>query len=171
MTAQDIPQVGLFGSMKGDWREKHIIPVLKTLGVTYFHPGAEGGAWTEEMGRREAEVLASCETIVMVINDTTPAFGGLAEAGWSALGAARRGQMFILCVELEYTWKLPRWMRLIPGLEPMRREAEGYAVRTRSLVVKHAKEFENEIAELIVAENMEQVIAALKEKYAPTTGA
>lgn len=166
MTAQDIPQVGLFGSMKGNWREKHVIPVLKQLGVTYFHPGATGGKWTEAMGRREAEVLASCETIVMVINGTTPAFGGLAEAGWSALGAAQRGQTFILCVEPGYTWALPWWMRWIPGLERMRREAEGYAVRTRSLVVKHAKEFEGQVEHLTVADSTEQVIATLRAKYA-----
>ncbi len=93
-----IPQVGLFGSMKGGWREKHVIPVLEQLGVTYFHPGVTGGEWTEEMGQREAEVLANCETIVMVVNDSTPTLGGLTEAGWSAWGAAQRGQTFIHAV-------------------------------------------------------------------------
>lgn len=165
MTTPDIPQVGLFGSMKGNWREQHVIPVLKQLGVTYFHPGSPDQEWTEAMGRREAEIMAGCETIVMVINDSTPAFGGLAEAGWSALGAAQRGQTFILCVQPGYTWALPWWMRLIPGLEGMRREAEGYAVRTRSLVVKHAREFEGQVEHLTVAESIDEVIAVLKKTY------
>lgn len=61
----DYPQVVLFGSIYGGWRESPIIPVLEELGVSYYHPFQEGG-WTRESGDREAEVMARCETIVNV---------------------------------------------------------------------------------------------------------
>ncbi|MEL6527164.1 MAG: hypothetical protein AAFQ07_15785, partial [Chloroflexota bacterium] len=89
------PQVALFGSMGGNWREDHVIPLLKQLGVSYFHPGIENKQWTQVMGYREADVMENAETVIMVINHSSPGFGGLAEAGWAALGAEKRGQTFI----------------------------------------------------------------------------
>ncbi len=165
MAQQNTPQVGLFGSIYGDWREKHVIPVLDELKVSYFHPGTPDQVWTEEMGQREAEVMQQAETIVMVINNETPAFGGLGETGWAALGAARREQTFILYVQPGYTWRASRWQRLIPGVGALIKEMEDYAQRTRSLVIKHAKRHAQDIDRLIVVDSLPEIAAALRRLY------
>jgi DNA-binding beta-propeller fold protein YncE len=51
-----IPQVVLFGSIYGDWRERHVIPVLTELNVTYYNPLQPQG-WTHQVGDIEAEYV------------------------------------------------------------------------------------------------------------------
>jgi hypothetical protein len=159
------PQVVLFGSISGDWREQYVIPLLDELGVTYYHPGKPEGAWTEDLGRREGEVMAHAETIVMVFNNETPAFGGLAEAGWAALGCVQRGQTFILYIEPRYATSRPWWSRLIPDAQQWVAGIEGYANRTRFLVQEHAQRLADEIDGLFVVTSIEAVLAALKKRY------
>lgn len=165
MAQQSTPQVGLFGSIYGEWREKHIIPVLDELKVSYFHPGTPDQVWTEEMGKREAEVMQQAETIVMVINDEKPAFGGLGETGWAALGAVQRKQTLILYVQPGYTWRVPAWQRWLPGMKNLIKEMEDYAQRTRSLVTEHAKRHAQENERLIVVDSLAGVVAELKRLY------
>lgn len=62
------PQVALFGSTGGDWREDYVIPLLDKLKVTYYHPAELNTTWTQVHGTREADVMLYAETIVMVIN-------------------------------------------------------------------------------------------------------
>lgn len=162
---QSYPKVGLFGSIQGGWREDHVIPLLKELGVSYFHPGASSEGWTQVMGLREADVLENCETIVMVINDSTPGFGGLAEAGWSALGANTRGQNFILYVQTEYHFDAPFPLQWIPAGKKLAHSMEDYAKRTRFLVSQHAKRFKH-IPGLFVVDDIEGVVKSLKDLYA-----
>ncbi|MGJ3238775.1 MAG: hypothetical protein ACFE0Q_08730 [Anaerolineae bacterium] len=157
------PQVALFGSIKGNWREEHVIPVLKQLGVSYYHPGTVDEQWTQVMGLREADVMANAETIVMVINHSSPGFGGLAEAGWAALGAAQRGQTFILHIPTGYQYT-------DSGLSAMLGKKyidtiDDYAGRTRYLVNEHAKRFQSIVNGLYVEENIEGVVRVLREQY------
>src|ERR1700682_3800918 len=94
------PQVVLFGSIAGEWRERQIIPVLNELGVTYYNPAKPDG-WTHQAGDVEAQYMARCETVVMVFNASSPSFAALAETGWAALGCVTRNQHFILQIDLE----------------------------------------------------------------------
>ncbi|MEM9953553.1 MAG: hypothetical protein AAF846_18235 [Chloroflexota bacterium] len=158
-----IPQVGLFGSIRGNWREDHVIPVLKQLNVTYFHPGVVDAQWTQVMGLREADVLAQAETIVMVINHSTPGFGGLAEAGWAALGAAQRGQSFILHIPTGYKYE-GTGLAGVFGKKYVEM-LDDYAGRTRFLVNEHAKRAQSVVNGLYVVENIEGVVKQLKELY------
>lgn len=158
-------QVALFGSMAGEWREKIIIPVLDAMGVSYFHPGLGHDAWTESMGKREAEVISHAETLLMVVNSLSPAFGALAEAGWMAVGALKRGQTFILYVESRYEITPPAWYWLIPGMKNRLRVIEDYSNRARFLAKEHALRLSKEIEGLTVAENMDEVVALLRQKY------
>lgn len=157
-----VPQVVLFGAIGGGWRESHVIPLLDALGVSYYNP-LDHGMWTEAHGQREAEVMAGCETIVMVFNDTSPSFAGLAEAGWAALGAALRGQHFILYVGPGPTWDFA---------DDLMQTAEGpafceslvhWSIASRDLVKKHARAFDLE--RLHVVESLEGVVAALRMIY------
>jgi hypothetical protein len=165
MPSESHPQVILFGSIRGDWREQHIIPVLDELGVSYFNP-ITGTEWTEEMGRREGEVMAHCKTVVMVFNDTSPAFGGLTEAGWAALGSHRRQQTFILCVQTAYTLARPWWVRLLPGAGRFADLIEEYAQRCRFLVLEHARHLAEDDPRLIVVDTIDEVADALRRLYA-----
>lgn len=157
------PQVALFGSIAGNWREEHVIPLLKKLAVSYYHPGTTDEKWTQVMGFREADVMANAETIVMVINHSSPGFGGLAEAGWAALGAAQRGQTFILYIPTGYKFEGE-------GLAAMFGKKyvdmlDDYAGRTRYLVNEHARRFSGEVNGLYVVENIEGVLKVLQEQY------
>jgi hypothetical protein len=160
------PQVGLFGSIAGEWREEHVIPLLKRLGVSYFHPGnSETGVWTQVMGLREADVLENAETIIMVINHSSPGFGGLAEAGWAALGAATRGQTFILYIPMNYKFEISGWEAMIPPAKKYADMLDDYAGRTRYLVHEHAKRFEKQINNLYVVESIEEMLKVLRQQY------
>lgn len=159
------PQVALFGAIGGDWREECVIPALEALGVTYYDPTLRGRAWTEADGRREAEVMAHAETIVMVFLAGTPAFGGLAETGWAAASALQRGQTFILHVAPGFRWGVPAWLRLLPGARALVAQVEDYGVRARALVVDHARRLAGTTDRLIVAESIEDVVAALRRRY------
>jgi hypothetical protein len=158
----DYPQVVLFGSIYGDWRENAIIPVLEELGVTYYNPVSETG-WNKDLGDREAEVMAHCETIIMVLNRTSPSFTSFAEAGWAALGAHVRGQTFIMQIDLDYTIDLPPALRENPDAEGMRAAMQHWVTSSRYLTVKHAKEFN--IPTLHIANTLDDVAAILRKKY------
>ena len=158
------PQVILFGSIGGDWREKHIIPVLDELGVSYFDPRTSP-TWTEDMGRREAEVMEHCEVNVMYFNHTSPAFGGLTEAGWAALGTVQREQTFILCIERDYTVSYPWWARFIPGARARFDMIEDYSNRARFLVFEHAKKLAKDNERLMVVESVEAIVEELRRHY------
>lgn len=159
------PQVGLFGSIAGDWREEHVIPLLKRLGVTYFHPGAGEGNWTQVHGLREADVLENAETIIMVINHSSPGFGGLAEAGWAALGAATRGQTFILYIPMNYKFEISGMDAIFPPAKKYAAMIDDYAGRTRYLVYEHAKRFQKQVNNLYVVESIEEMLEILKQQY------
>lgn len=162
-----IPQVVLFGSMQGEWREKYVIPVLDELGVSYFNPIIPGQDWTPEMGQKEAAMMAACETIVMVINAKTAAFTSLAETGWAALGASQRGQTLILGVLAEdYAESLPFYLKIFPKVREMNGYLNHYAKAMRNLVRGHAEKFDR--PGLVVTDTMEGVVAALKKRYAKT---
>lgn len=98
-------QVFLMGTVGGNyedpnrdcWREYLIQPVLDELGVSYFNPVVSG--WTEENAQIEARVIAQAEMIVLVITDSTPSIGALAESGWAVLSALERDQHVIVFID------------------------------------------------------------------------
>jgi hypothetical protein len=104
-------------------------------------------------------------TIVMVFNRTKPAFGGLAEAGWAALGCLQRGQNMILYVEQGYRVSLSRWMRFIPGTKRLINDIEEYANRARFLVREHAQRLANDITGLVVVDSIDGVVRELRRLY------
>lgn len=160
----DVPQVVLFGSMQGEWREKQVIPVLNELGVTFYNPNEPGINWNPDKGREEAEMMAQCETIVMLINAKTAAFTSLAETGWAALGAQQRGQTFILAVlPEEYAETLPFYLKIFPKVREMNAFLNHYAKAMRNLVRGHAGKFN--LPNLIVTDSVEGVNAALRKRY------
>lgn len=159
----DIPQVILFGSIYGDWRENRVIPVLEELGVSYYNPTQKDG-WTKESGDREAEVMAQCETIIMVINKELPSFTSLAETGWAALGAAQRGQHFILQVDLDYTVELPDVITQSEEGQRIDKLMKHWAVSSRYMVVEHAKKFQVETLHMV--DDLDGVVAKLRDIYA-----
>jgi hypothetical protein len=158
----DYPQVVLFGSIGGDWREQFIIPLLEQLGVTYFNPvRAEG--WAKQWGDREAEVMAHCETIVMVINKVRPSFTSLAETGWAALRAVQRDQHFILQIDLDYAPNLPESIRHTEDGQRVEKLLKHWTVSSRYLVHQHAKQFG--IPTLHLVDDMDSVLATLRDIY------
>jgi hypothetical protein len=158
----DYPQVVLFGSIYGDWRENVIIPVLEELGVTYYNPVSETG-WNKNLGDREADVMAHCETIIMVFNRTSPSFTSLAEAGWAALGAHVRGQTFIMQIDHDYTYQLPPALRDNADADEVRAWMQHWVTSSRYLTVKHAKEFN--LPTLHIADTLDDIAAILRVKY------
>ena len=158
-----IPQVVLFGSTAGDWRERHLIPVLAGLGVTYYNPVQPHG-WTQQAGDIEAEYVARCETVVMVFNKTSPAFAALAESGWAALGCIERNQHFILQIDLEFPLRLAPELAALPPGAQWEKELRGWATRSRYLVHRHAGEFKNPRLRLV--EDVPAVAAELRKTYA-----
>ncbi|MCB9452269.1 MAG: hypothetical protein H6672_12580 [Anaerolineaceae bacterium] len=163
-------QVALFGSMGGEWREKVVIPVLKELGVSYFHPGGAGTTWTEAMGVQEVEALSQAETVVMVINSLSPAFGSLSEAGWIALGCMRRNQTYLMYIETTYKVNTPKWYNYVPGLKRRLEAIEDYSNRARLLGKEHARRLAKEVPNLTVTDQIEEIATILRQKYSPKTG-
>lgn len=159
------PQVALFGSTGGDWREDYVIPLLDKLKVTYYHPAELNTTWTQVHGTREADVMLYAETIVMVINHSSPGFGGLAETGWAALGAAQRNQAFILYIPTHYKFSVDGWSGFMPQTRQLADMIDDYAGRTRYLVLEHARRFEKVVDNLHVVENMDEMLVVLKNKY------
>ncbi len=157
-----IPQVVLFGSIYGEWRERYVIPTLIELGVTYYNPVHPGG-WTHEAGDIEAEYMAGCETVVMVFNKTSPTFAGLAESGWAALGCVERNQHFILQIDLDLPLSQPPALSAMKAGEELEKDLQGWATRARYLVYKHAREFKH--PRLHLAEDVPAVTARLREIY------
>jgi hypothetical protein len=158
----DWPQVVLFGSIGGQWREQYIIPALEALQVTYYNPN-KGQDWTTALGDQEAEVMAHCETIVMVINDSSPAFGGLVETGWAALGAAQRGQHFILQIDLDYQYQMSAALRNNAEGVELEKYLNHATQASRHLVYKHAQQFN--LKTLYVVDSITAVIAKLNHIY------
>ena len=157
----EYPQVVLFGSIGGGWREDHIIPVLDELGVTYFNP--VGDEWTKDMGDREADMMAHCETIVIVINTLRPSFTGLAETGWAALGAAQRGQHLILQIDEDMTIDFPDSIRHTEDGAEFARLMQHWATSSRYLVLRHARYFD--LDRLHLVDDLDGVAAALRTIY------
>ncbi|MBX3086729.1 MAG: hypothetical protein KF716_34165 [Anaerolineae bacterium] len=158
------PQVVLFGSISGGWRERAVIPVLERLGVTYFNP-ASGGDWTPEMGRREGEAMAHAETILMVFTNDLPSFTGLAETGWAALGAVERGQLFILCLPSEnFRANTPWYLRWSGYVQRITRLFNHYAKSSRLLVREHAAKFTH--PNIHVVDSLEEAVTLLRQRYA-----
>lgn len=162
---QNYPQVALFGSIAGEWREEHVIPALKKLNVSYYDPSDIKGTWTQVHGTREADVMLYAETIVMVINHSSPGFAGLAEAGWAALGAAQRKQTFILYIPTHYKFTEDGWFNMMPQTKRLVDMIDDYAGRTRYLVLEHARRFESQVDDLHVVENIEGMLEVLRQKY------
>jgi hypothetical protein len=163
----EYPQVILFGSIYGEWRERHIIPVLDELGVTYYNPLSPTGKWYKELGEREAEVFEHAETIVMHLTNDTPSFASLAETGWGALSASQRKQNFILSLpKEEYRHTMPWWVQFVPPMKNMGKTIEDYTNRSRFLVDAHARRLVSGNDRLIVADDIKAVAAVLRMLYA-----
>ncbi len=158
----DYPQVVLFGSIAGAWREDYIIPVLEELGVSYYNPVLASG-WTVNDGPREVEYMANCETIVMVFNRRSPTFTGLAEAGWAALGAYQRGQNFIMQIDLEYKISLPPALLALEEGKEVNTTLQHWVTSSRHLVRDHAKSFD--IPTMHIVDDIPAVIGKLRELY------
>lgn len=161
--SQDYPQVILFGSIYPDWREKYIIPVLEELGVTYYHPLSPTGKWFKELGDKEAEIMAKCETIVMAFTTVSPSFTGLAEAGWAALGAQVRGQTFIMQIDYDMKFGLPESMKDAPEYNDFNGLLQHWATSSRYLVGKHAEQFD--LPNIHLVDTLEDVAEVLRKKY------
>lgn len=159
---RDIPQVVLFGSIYGDWRERVVIPVLEELNVSYFDPSKPDG-WTPADGDLEAEVMARCETIVMVINRRLPSFTSLAETGWAALGAIQRGQHFILQVDQDYNLDLPDAIISTEEGARLANYMQHWVTSSRHLVMRHALEFQHEL--IHVVDSVDAVAETLRLIY------
>lgn len=156
------PQVCLFGSIGGGWREAHVIPVLEELGVSYYHPFQEHG-WTPQSGDIEAEVMKTCEVMVMVINTTTPAFTSLAETGWAALGCLLRNQHFILQIDLEFPISLPAELTAHESGQNLQRAMQHWTTSSRYLVDKHGRAFEH--PKMHIVQDLPAVAEKLREIY------
>lgn len=159
---QKPPQVCLFGSIYGGWRESHVIPVLDELGVSYYHPFQEHG-WTPQAGEVEAEVMKSCEVMIMVINTTTPAFTSLAETGWAALGCLLRNQHFILQVDLEFPVSLAPELTEYESGQNLQKIMQHWTTSSRYLVDKHAHAFDH--PKMHIVRDLSAVGDKLREIY------
>lgn len=158
----DNSQVVLFGSVGGNWREDHVIPLLDELGVSYFNPVVDN--WTPDMAQREAEAMKSCETVLIVINGETPSFSGVAESGWAAFGAFQRKQTFIFCVlSDEYKKPIPFYLRPIPFVRELVRHYEHSANSLRHLMVEHAKNFN--IESMFIVDKIDDLLTVLRKQY------
>ncbi len=144
-------QVFLMGTIGGAWSEpnrdcwrEHVIqPELDTLGVTYYNPVMED--WSEENAREEAEAIANAETIVMVITANHSSIGSLAESGWAILSAIEREQTVIAYIAKE--------------------SDDADSLRARKIVLSQAKTLAPQIDELILVDDVDGVIDALREVY------
>ena len=156
-------QVALFGSIsrEQDWRKEKVIPVLEALNVTYFNPVVDN--WTPDLAEKEAAVMAQAETIVMIFDDSSPSFTGLAEAGWAALGAAQRGQNFVLYVDQAYELNIPQEVLSTPLAQEWGGYFKHWASSIRKLTVRHAQEAELET--LYLCDSIEEVCETLKQIY------
>lgn len=158
----EYPRVVLFGAIAGGWREKYVIPLLEELGVSYYNPVSKE-VWSTQMGSHEVDLMAHCETIVMVFNRTSPAYAALAETGWAALGAALRGQHLILQIDLDYNFALPDAVRQTEEGQRVEALLNDWSEKSRYLVYHHARQFN--FNRLHVVDDMEGVVTALREIY------
>lgn len=158
----EIPRVVLFGSIAGNWREEHVIPVLEELGVSYYNPIQENG-WTQQSGKIEVRYMAECETIVMVVNRSTPAFTALAESGWAALGCVLRGQTFILQIDRGYTFAADPSLAESEAGVSLERGLQHWATSSRYLVHRHALAFDH--PRMFVVDTLQEVAQKLREIY------
>ncbi len=162
----EYPQVILFGSILGEWRERYIIPVLDELGVSYYNPISPTGKWHQDMGEREAEMLQHAQTIIMHFTNDSPSFAGLAETGWGALSAVQRKQNFILSIPKEaYHHVMPRWTRFVPPMKHIGQTIEDYTNRSRFLVESHARRLAPGSDYLTIVNDVNGIVATLRKLY------
>lgn len=156
-------QVALFGAVSAekDWRNNQVIPLLKKLNVTYFNPVVDN--WTPERAPIEAQAMADAETIIMVFDNSSPAFTGLAEAGWAALGASQRGQNFILYIDMSYKLNIPESIITTDLAVEWSGYFKHWASSVRELTYRHAQE--SGLETLHLCDTMDKVCDKLKEIY------
>lgn len=101
----DVFLMGTAGSVtdphRSNWREP-IKATCKQLGVQYYDPTEQTRDWDETMGRHEVAIMKECKVIVMAITADTAGLASLAESGWAALSALKRGQAFGLYITPEF---------------------------------------------------------------------
>jgi len=144
-------QVFLMGTIGGAWsnpnrdcwREYVVQPELDRLNVTYYNPVVED--WSEENAREEAEAIKNAETIVLVITDNHPSIGSLAESGWAILSAIERDQTVIAYID--------------------KASDNADSLRARKIVLSQATTLAPVIDELILVDDLDGVIGALREVY------
>lgn len=156
-------QVALFGSISKDkdWRKQLIIPLLEELNVSYFNPVVD--KWTPDLAKKEAAIMAQAETIVMVFDDTSPSFTGLAEAGWAAVGVAQRGQHFVLYVDTSYELNIPNNLLTTDLAKEWAGYFKHWASSIRQLTVRHAQEANLETLHL--CNSLDAVCDTLRQIY------
>ena len=125
------------------WREHVVQPLLDQLDVTYYNPVVEH--WDDEKAREEAEAIANAETIVLVITQNHTSFGSLAESGWAVLSAIERDQTVIMFIANE--------------------QDNDDSLRARKIVLSQAKTLNPHIDELIMVDDLDGVVEALRKYY------
>ncbi len=102
----DVFLMGTSGSAndpkRSKWREP-IKAVCKQLGLDCYDPTSITGNWDETVGRHEVALLQESKIVVMAITADTAGVGSLAESGWAALSALKRGQAFALYISPAFT--------------------------------------------------------------------
>jgi hypothetical protein len=142
----DVFLMGTAGSMTDPHRSRGREPIkaiCKQLGVQYYDPTEQTRDWDETMGRREVETVKECKVIVMAITGDTAGFASLAESGWAALSALKRGQAFGLYITPEFVDRkmgpLQRLGSKIDALFGYKYDSEEAASRrARTLSLGHA---------------------------------
>ncbi|GAB4551802.1 MAG: hypothetical protein OHK0023_19140 [Anaerolineae bacterium] len=157
------------------WREP-IKAACDAAGVTYFDPRVK--VWNDEAKQRETKALSEAKVVVMAITGETASVASLAESGWAALSALRRGQAFGLYVDPDVkdqsSGKLTGWLvdTFLGGRERAD-EMETASERARLLVLSHARKLEHQFPqiEFHVAETLadleEWVIRTAKKRQPP----
>lgn len=149
------------------WREP-IKTACAKVGITCFDPVVP--EWNEAAMKAEFEALITARVITMAITANTSGFGSLAESGWAALSALKRGQAFGLFVDKTFFMEGfdPRLSQASSDLLNMlvgkdqSKDAKALADasrRARKLVDGHAHELAKQFPELnlFVAEDLESL--------------
>lgn len=113
------------------WREP-IKAACAAEGISVLDPVVR--VWDEEAAHREREALQRAQVIVMAITNETASVGALAESGWAALSALKRGQALGLYVDPDYA--------------PQAEGLDGGSQRARQLVIQHASHLAQQFPEL-----------------------
>jgi hypothetical protein len=78
------------------WREP-VKEACASAGVSCFDPIVP--EWNEEARQREISALETAKVIVMAILPDTASIASLAESGWAAMSALKRGQKFGIYID------------------------------------------------------------------------